>query len=131
MNRRPPRSTRTDNSFPTRRSSDLSSTMNWDRSTDGSVASTAQSMLSVAVHEMGHGLGHTSWVRQTDVGWAVNYVANGATVAFASDSLVTTPTGAGITSLPESARVRPETRRVGQDGVRKLICLGAAYLKKK
>src|SRR3546814_7545860 len=46
----------------------LSSTMNWDRSTDGSVASTAQSMLSVAVHAMGHGLGHTSWVRQTAVG---------------------------------------------------------------
>lgn len=81
----------------------LSSTMNWDRSTDGSVASTAQSMLSVAVHEMGHGLGHTSWVRQTDLGWAVNYVANGATVAFAYDRLVTTPTGAAITSLPESA----------------------------
>ena len=35
----------------------LSSTMNWDRSTDGSVASTGQSMLSVAVHEMEGGWG--------------------------------------------------------------------------
>ena len=81
----------------------LSSTMSWDTSTDGSVSSTSQSMLSVAVHELGHGLGHTSWVRQTSLGgWTVNYAQPGVTVALAYDRLVTTADGTPITSLAES-----------------------------
>ncbi len=81
----------------------LSSTTTWDRSIDGTVASGAQSMLSVVVHELGHGLGHTSWVRESAGGWVVNYVMDGTTIALAYDRLVATSTGTAITSLPASS----------------------------
>ncbi|HEX4902470.1 MAG TPA: DUF4214 domain-containing protein [Acidimicrobiales bacterium] len=80
---------------------ELSSSMTWDRSVDGTVSS-GQPMLSVAVHELGHGLGHTSWVRSSGSGWTVNYLRDGLTLATPYDRLVTTPSGTPITSLVES-----------------------------
>lgn len=81
---------------------ELSSSMAWDKSVDGTAASD-QPMLSVAVHELGHGLGHTSWVRQSSSGWTVNYLRDGLTLATPYDRLVGTPAGMAITSLPDAA----------------------------
>ena len=77
----------------------LSSTMTWDKSIDGNIAPTGQSMLSVAVHEIGHGLGHTSWVRQSGTDWLVNFDIKGVTLALAYDRLVGTASGTSIASL--------------------------------
>jgi len=81
---------------------ELSSTMTWDRATDGTVVPGGQSMLSVAVHELGHGLGHTSWVRPTSTGWSVTYVKDGVRLATPYDRLVLTGAGTPITSLPDA-----------------------------
>lgn len=80
----------------------LSSSMSWDKRIDGGVSPTGQSMLSVAIHELGHGLGHTSWTRATATGWAVNYVVDGTTVALAYDRQVATTNGTPITSVREA-----------------------------
>jgi len=81
---------------------ELSSSMSWDKAVDGS-ATSGQPMLSVAVHELGHGLGHTSWVRQSSTGWTVNYRRDGLTLATPYDRLVATPEGNAITSLADGA----------------------------
>lgn len=80
----------------------LSSSMSWDKRIDGDVSPTGQSMLSVAIHELGHGLGHTSWIRRTATGWVVNYVVDGTTVALAYDRLAATTGGTPITSVREA-----------------------------
>lgn len=80
---------------------ELSSSMEWDKALDGT-ATSGQPMLSVAVHELGHGLGHSSWVRSSGSGWTVNYLRDGLTLATPYDRLVATPTGAAITSLNEA-----------------------------
>lgn len=82
---------------------ELSTSVSWDKRIDGSVAPAAQSMLLVAVHELAHGLGHTSWVRPSGLGWAVNYQRDGVTLGFAYDRLVVTPGGTPITSVSEAA----------------------------
>lgn len=96
---------------------ELSSSMTWDRSIDGSTP-TAQSMLSVAVHELGHGVGHTSWVRSTTSGWAVNYLRDGLTLATPYDRLVATSTGTPITSLGDAAVTAAVTAPLRWNGSR-------------
>lgn len=81
----------------------LSSTQVWDKQVDGAVSPTGQSMLSVAVHELAHGLGHTSWVRSTATGWQVNFELEGVTAALAYDRRVTSENGSPITSMSSSA----------------------------
>jgi hypothetical protein len=81
---------------------ELSSAMTWDKAIDGSTPK-AQSMLSVAVHELAHGLGHTSWVRPLDAGYVVNYLRNGTKMATPYDRLVATSAGTLITSLLDAA----------------------------
>ena len=80
----------------------LSTAIAWDKATDGTVTPTGQSMLSVAIHELGHGLGLTSWVRPSGLGWTVNYLVGGTTAALAYDRLVSTTTGTPITSVLDS-----------------------------
>lgn len=77
----------------------LSSAMQWDKSVDGDISPAGQSMLSVAVHELGHGLGHTSWVRRSNDRWTVNYSVDGVTVALAYDRLVASSSGKPITAV--------------------------------
>lgn len=80
---------------------ELSTEIAWDSRLDTSIGA-GQSMLSVAVHELGHGLGHTSWVRPSGLGWVVNYARDGVTLATAYDRLVATGGGTAITSLTEA-----------------------------
>lgn len=77
----------------------LATTMTWDKRIDGSLSGTGQPMLSVAVHELGHGLGHTSWIRQVDGRWSATFSRDGVTVATPYDRLVATGTGTPITDL--------------------------------
>lgn len=77
----------------------LATTMTWDKRIDGSVSGTGQPMLSVAVHELGHGLGHTSWIRRVDGRWSATFSRDGVTVATPYDRLVATATGTPITDL--------------------------------
>ncbi len=80
---------------------ELATTIAWDK-TVGQTPAGAQSLLSVAVHELGHGLGHTSWVRQTSAGWAVEFTVGSSTVALAYDRLVADASGTALPSLDAS-----------------------------
>jgi len=77
----------------------LATTMTWDKAVDGSLAGTGQPMLSVAVHELGHGLGHTSWIRQEAGQWAATYLRDGVRLALAYDRLVATAAGTPVVGL--------------------------------
>lgn len=72
----------------------LSSNFGWDKSLDGSAP--GQSLLTVAIHELGHGLGHTSWVRDEGAGLVVGYQVGGQTLALVYDTFVKTSSGTGL-----------------------------------
>lgn len=81
----------------------LSSAVAWDKRLDGSVDPWSQSMLSVAVHELGHGLGHTTWTRDSGSGLVMNYVIGGRTMALAYDTFVGNAAGTSLTSMSTTA----------------------------
>jgi len=77
----------------------LATTMTWDKAVDGSLSGTGQPMLSVAVHELGHGLGHASWIRQEGGTWSATFVRDGVTLATAYDRSVSTTAGTPLVGL--------------------------------
>ncbi len=75
----------------------LSSSVAWDTSTSGTA--TGQSMLAVALHELGHGLGLTSWVREEGGVLRVRYSIGGVDVALGYDTLVGNALGTLLTEV--------------------------------